>query len=42
VGRFELIGQAHLSLGYFHHAPELVHPAGRWQPSAGLSAGFGF
>lgn len=41
-GGFELLGELNLSLGYFHHAPRLLLPQNRWQPSASFTLGFGF
>jgi hypothetical protein len=42
IGRFELVGELHLSAAYFEHAPELARPLARFQPELGASVGFGF
>lgn len=39
---FELVGEVHLALAYFAHAPELVRPMPKLRPEIGVSLGLGF
>jgi hypothetical protein len=39
---FELVGELGLSVGYFEHAPVLVRPMSRVQPSLSFTLGVGF